>query len=191
MRWCASFRKGGRDHADRSHGILQPDLCLRAVDRFLAEAAEAGVDGLIVVDLPPEADDELCIPALEGRPEFHPAGGAHHRRQASADGAQNSSPALSIMSPSPASPGQGADIAAVAHNVARIKAPRRCLSPSASAFSTPEQAARHRKRRPMAWLSGSALVDALCTKCLTGTQRATDLDRKVVLVGRRNSSRRN
>jgi len=35
----------------------------RGVDRFLAEAKEAGIDGLIVVDLPPEEDDELCIPA--------------------------------------------------------------------------------------------------------------------------------
>ncbi|MEL7300901.1 MAG: tryptophan synthase subunit alpha [Pseudomonadota bacterium] len=33
------------------------------VDRFLADAEEAGVDGLIVVDLPPEEDEELCIPA--------------------------------------------------------------------------------------------------------------------------------
>lgn len=35
------------------------------IDRFLADAAAAGVDGLIVVDLPPEADDELCLPALK------------------------------------------------------------------------------------------------------------------------------
>ncbi|NQV80245.1 MAG: tryptophan synthase subunit alpha [Alphaproteobacteria bacterium] len=34
------------------------------VDRFLSDADEAGVDGLIVVDLPPEHDDELCVPAL-------------------------------------------------------------------------------------------------------------------------------
>ncbi len=33
------------------------------VGRFLAEAKSAGVDGLIVVDLPPEEDDELCLPA--------------------------------------------------------------------------------------------------------------------------------
>lgn len=33
------------------------------VDRFLADAKEAGIDGLIVVDLPPEEDSELCIPA--------------------------------------------------------------------------------------------------------------------------------
>jgi tryptophan synthase alpha chain len=33
-------------------------------ETFLAAAKEAGVDGLIVVDLPPEADDELCVPAM-------------------------------------------------------------------------------------------------------------------------------
>jgi tryptophan synthase alpha chain len=33
-------------------------------ERFLADAKEAGVDGLIIVDLPPEEDDELCLPAL-------------------------------------------------------------------------------------------------------------------------------
>lgn len=35
----------------------------RGVDRFLAEASEAGIDGLIIVDLPPEEDSELCLPA--------------------------------------------------------------------------------------------------------------------------------
>jgi tryptophan synthase alpha chain len=35
----------------------------RGVDRFLDDAKAAGIDGLIVVDLPPEEDDELCIPA--------------------------------------------------------------------------------------------------------------------------------
>ncbi len=34
------------------------------VDRFLSDARAAGVDGLIVVDLPPEEDEELCLPAL-------------------------------------------------------------------------------------------------------------------------------
>lgn len=35
----------------------------RGVDRFLKDATEAGADGLIVVDLPPEEDAELCLPA--------------------------------------------------------------------------------------------------------------------------------
>ena len=34
------------------------------VDRFLADAKSAGVDGLIIVDLPPEEDAELCLPAI-------------------------------------------------------------------------------------------------------------------------------
>ena len=34
-------------------------------ERFLDDAEAAGVDGLIIVDLPPEADDELCLPAIE------------------------------------------------------------------------------------------------------------------------------
>lgn len=38
--------------------------------RFLADAKSAGVDGLIIVDLPPEADDELCIPALDAGINF-------------------------------------------------------------------------------------------------------------------------
>ncbi len=42
----------------------------RGVDRFLAEAAEAGVDGLIIVDLPPEEDAELCIPAQKAGLNF-------------------------------------------------------------------------------------------------------------------------
>ncbi|WP_282152612.1 tryptophan synthase subunit alpha [Ruegeria atlantica] len=35
----------------------------RGVDKFLANAKEVGIDGLIVVDLPPEEDEELCLPA--------------------------------------------------------------------------------------------------------------------------------
>ncbi len=35
----------------------------RGVDLFLQQASEAGIDGLIIVDLPPEEDDELCLPA--------------------------------------------------------------------------------------------------------------------------------
>ncbi|MET0427608.1 MAG: tryptophan synthase subunit alpha [Microvirga sp.] len=44
-------------------GYFNP-IFIYGVDRFLADAGEAGVDGLIVVDLPPEEDDELCLPAL-------------------------------------------------------------------------------------------------------------------------------
>lgn len=39
-------------------------------ERFLADAKEAGIDGMIVVDLPPEMDEELCIPALDAGLNF-------------------------------------------------------------------------------------------------------------------------
>ncbi|WP_349436517.1 tryptophan synthase subunit alpha [Pararhizobium sp. A13] len=45
-------------------GYYNP-IYIYGVERFLDDALEAGVDGLIVVDLPPEMDDELCIPALK------------------------------------------------------------------------------------------------------------------------------
>ena len=44
-------------------GYFNP-IYIYGVERFLADAKAAGVDGLIVVDLPPEEDDELCLPAL-------------------------------------------------------------------------------------------------------------------------------
>ncbi len=43
-------------------GYYNP-IYARGVETFLAEATEAGIDGLIVVDLPPEEDGELCLPA--------------------------------------------------------------------------------------------------------------------------------
>ena len=45
-------------------GYYNP-IYIYGVERFLADAISAGVDGLIVVDLPPEEDDELCLPALK------------------------------------------------------------------------------------------------------------------------------
>ena len=44
-------------------GYYNP-IYIYGVDRFLTDAKSAGVDGLIVVDLPPEEDEELCLPAL-------------------------------------------------------------------------------------------------------------------------------
>ena len=43
-------------------GYYNP-IYARGVDRFLLDAVAAGIDGLIIVDLPPEEDAELCIPA--------------------------------------------------------------------------------------------------------------------------------
>ena len=50
-------------------GYYNP-IYIYGVDKFLVDAKSAGVDGLIVVDLPPEEDDELCIPALKAGLNF-------------------------------------------------------------------------------------------------------------------------
>ena len=50
-------------------GYYNP-IYIYGVERFLADAISAGVDGLIVVDLPPEEDDELCLPALKAGLNF-------------------------------------------------------------------------------------------------------------------------
>jgi tryptophan synthase alpha chain len=58
------FREADRDTPLILMGYFNP-IYQYGVERFLADAGEAGVDGLIVVDLPPEEDDELCLPALK------------------------------------------------------------------------------------------------------------------------------
>jgi tryptophan synthase alpha chain len=45
-------------------GYYNP-IYIYGVEKFLVDAKTAGVDGLIVVDLPPEEDDELCLPTLK------------------------------------------------------------------------------------------------------------------------------
>src|SRR6202051_830864 len=50
-------------------GYYNP-IYIYCVDRFLADAKSAGVDGLIIVDLPPEEDSELCLPAIKAGLNF-------------------------------------------------------------------------------------------------------------------------
>jgi tryptophan synthase alpha chain len=57
------FRKGDRETPIVLMGYYNP-IYVYGVERFLIDAKAAGVDGLIVVDLPPEQDDELCLPAM-------------------------------------------------------------------------------------------------------------------------------
>lgn len=64
-----AFREGDDTTPIVMMGYYNP-IFSRGVDRFLAEAKEAGIDGLIIVDLPPEEDDELCIPARDAGLNF-------------------------------------------------------------------------------------------------------------------------
>ena len=57
-----TFRKSNNDIPIVLMGYYNP-IYKYGVNKFLKDAKEAGIDGLIIVDLPPEADEELCIPA--------------------------------------------------------------------------------------------------------------------------------
>jgi len=63
------FRKGDKETPIVLMGYYNP-IYIYGVDKFLADAKAAGVDGLIVVDLPPEEDDELCLPTLKAGLNF-------------------------------------------------------------------------------------------------------------------------
>lgn len=58
------FRRGDNVTPIVLMGYYNP-IYVYGVEKFLADAKSDGVDGLIVVDLPPEEDDELCLPALK------------------------------------------------------------------------------------------------------------------------------
>ena len=62
-----------RNHNDQTPIVLMGyynPVYIYGVDAFIHDAKQVGVDGLIIVDLPPEEDDELCIPALESGLNF-------------------------------------------------------------------------------------------------------------------------
>jgi len=63
------FRKDDDETPIVLMGYYNP-IYIYGSDRFLADAKAAGVDGLIVVDLPPEEDEELCLPALKAGLNF-------------------------------------------------------------------------------------------------------------------------
>jgi len=64
-----AFRKGDDATPLVLMGYYNP-IYIYGVDKFLADAKSAGVDGLIIVDLPPEEDAELCLPAMKAGLNF-------------------------------------------------------------------------------------------------------------------------
>ncbi len=148
-------------------------------DDFLREAASAGVDGLIVVDVPPEADDELCLPALDAGISFirltAPTTNDHRLERVLA----NTSGFVYYVSIAGITGTRAPDLNAVSKNVGRIKAQTPLPVVVGFGVRTPDQA------KAIASVSdgvvvGSALVDAIA-QSLDGDQRATDLTSKAVL----------
>ncbi|MCW2273306.1 tryptophan synthase subunit alpha [Rhodoblastus acidophilus] len=69
LKQVEEFRRHDADTPIVLMGYFNP-IYVYGVDRFLVDAKAAGVDGMIVVDLPPEEDEELCLPALRAGLSF-------------------------------------------------------------------------------------------------------------------------
>jgi tryptophan synthase alpha chain len=69
LQLAADFRKTDDETPIVLMGYYNP-IYIYGVERFLSDAKQSGIDGLIVVDLPPEMDEELCIPALKAGINF-------------------------------------------------------------------------------------------------------------------------
>jgi tryptophan synthase alpha chain len=69
LKMVKAFRAGDHETPIVLMGYYNP-IYVYGVDKFLVNAKEAGADGLIIVDLPPEEDDELCLPAMEAGLNF-------------------------------------------------------------------------------------------------------------------------
>jgi tryptophan synthase alpha chain len=69
LQMIRDFRKSDGSTPVVLMGYYNP-IYIYGVERFLVDAKAAGVDGLIVVDLPPEEDSELCIPAMKAGLNF-------------------------------------------------------------------------------------------------------------------------
>jgi tryptophan synthase alpha chain len=161
-------------------GYYNP-IYIYGVDRFLRDARAAGVDGLIVVDLPPEEDAELCLPALAAGLNFiRLATPTTDDRRLPAVLA-NTSGFVYYVSITGITGAAMPDPASTSEAVARIK--RHCRLPVAVGFGvrTAEQAAAI-ARGADGVVVGSALVNALkdtldqAGKATSGTLKAvTDL----------------
>lgn len=69
LQMVTRFRETNQDTPIVLMGYYNP-VYIFGVERFLDQAKTAGVDGLIIVDLPPEEDEELCLPALNAGLNF-------------------------------------------------------------------------------------------------------------------------
>ncbi len=173
-----SFRETNKTTPIVLMGYYNP-IYVFPVDRFLAEAAEAGVDGLIVVDVPPEADDELCIPALKAGLSFIrlTAPTTNDKRLGSV--LENTSGFVYYVSITGVTGTRAPDLHAVELNVRRIKARTKLPVVVGFGVRTPEQA-RSISSVADGVVVGSALVDAIAHS-LDENSRATDLTVKAVL----------
>lgn len=164
------FRKGDDDTPIVLMGYYNP-IYIYGVDKFLADAKSAGVDGLIVVDLPPEEDEELCLPTLRAGLNFIRLATPTTDDKRLPTVLNNTSGFVYYVSITGITGAAAPDAAKVSTAVARIK--RHAKLPVAVGFGvrTAEQA-RAIAQGADGVVVGSALVDAL-RKSLDNDGKAT------------------
>jgi tryptophan synthase alpha chain len=151
-------------------GYYNP-IYIYGVDKFLIDAKAAGVDGLIIVDLPPEEDDELCIPALKAGLNFIRLATPTTDDKRLPAVLANTSGFVYYVSIAGITGAAAPDSNVVGDAVARIK--RHTPLPVCVGFGIrTSDAARSIAERADGSVVGTALVDALCDS-LDGEGRAT------------------
>jgi tryptophan synthase alpha chain len=151
-------------------GYYNP-IYVYGVDKFVVDAKSAGVDGLIIVDLPPEEDAELCLPAMKAGLNFIRLATPTTDDKRLPAVLANTSGFVYYVSITGITGSASADTAVVGEAVARIK--RHTNLPVCVGFGirTPEAAGTMARSSDGA-VVGTALVDALCGS-LDGEGRAT------------------
>jgi len=135
----AEFRKTDDTTPIVMMGYYNP-IYNRGVPKFLADAKAAGIDGLIVVDLPPEEDAELCIPAKEAGINFIRLATPTTDDKRLPKVLQNTSGFVYYVSVTGITGSQAAQVTDVAPEVARIKAATDLPLIVGFGISTPEAA---------------------------------------------------
>ena len=154
-----AFRKGDDATPLVLMGYYNP-IYIYGVDQFLTDAKSAGVDGLIIVDLPPEEDTELCLPAMKAGLNFiRLATPTTDDRRLPAVLA-NTSGFVYYVSITGITGSASADAAAVGEAVGRIKRHTRLPVCVGFGIRTP-QAARSIAQNADGAVVGTALVEAL------------------------------
>jgi tryptophan synthase alpha chain len=173
-----AFREQDRDTPIILMGYYNP-IYIHGVARFLADAKTVGVDGLIVVDLPPEEDEELCLPALKAGLAFIRLATPTTDDERLPKVLGNTTGFVYYVSITGITGAATPDFGAVAAAVSRIK--RHTKLPVAVGFGvkTPEHAAAIAEGAD-AVVVGSSLVEALRAS-LDGEGRATSGTRRAVL----------
>ena len=140
-------------------GYFNP-IYVYGVDKFLKDAKSAGVDGLIVVDLPPEEDEELCLPALKAGLNFIRLAAPTTDDKRLPAVLKNTSGFLYYVSIAGVTGSAAPDLSKVAAAVARFK--RHTKLPIAVGFGVrTAKDARAIAQNADAVVVGSALVNAL------------------------------